>query len=266
MAKVLGQAVEWLSPLGDSSLLVDKPVVADGTLLNYTLAIRNTGPDMQSGVTLSNTVPFGASFLPGSLTGPATYDLATDRFTWQGALAPGQAITITYGLQVDSALPDNTLVRNVAHLVDQSGLPLLLVADSRVNAPDLTRSQKHNPGSAALVGQVLTYTLVLQNDGLRDTYGQLADLIPANTTMVPDSTWASSGQVSSTAKALFWNGPLVVGQIVTITFPVTIEPSATGLYVYNRASLEDEWGDSHPLEAYLTAEVRLFLPLVLKEP
>ncbi len=57
-----------------------------------------------------------------------------------------------------------------------------------------------------------------------------------------------------------------VGHVVTITFPVTIEPGAAGLYIYNRASLKDEWGNSHPLEAYVTAESRIFLPLVLKEP
>jgi uncharacterized repeat protein (TIGR01451 family) len=265
MTTVMGQAIEWLSPLGDSSLLVDKPVVADGAQLAYSLEIRNTGPKVLSSVTLSNTIPPGTSYIAGSLTGPASYDPVTDRFTWQGTIAPGQTVTITYGLQVDSGLPDDTLVRNVAYLVDHSGLPLLRVADSRVNAPDLSPSNKLAGGESAVVGQVLTFTLVLQNGGLRGTHATLVDPIPAHTTHLPGSARASSGLITSTDEALSWSGSLSIGHVVTITFPVTIEPDATGLYVYNRASLEDQWSNRRPLEAYTTAEVRVFLPLVLKE-
>jgi uncharacterized repeat protein (TIGR01451 family) len=262
----MGQAVEWLSPLGDSSLLVDQPVVADGAQLAYALEIRNTGPNLLSSVVLSNTVPSGTSYILGSLIGPATYEPATNRFTWQGALVPGQAVTVTYELQVDSPLPDDTLVRNLAHLVDQSGLSLHRVAESHVNAPDLSSSKKLAPSQSGLVGQILTYTLILQNEGLRATQAQIYDPIPAHTTHMPGSGRASSGLITSTGEALHWNGPISIGHVVIITFPVRIESSANSLYIYNRARLEDEWGNSHPLEAHLRAEGCVFLPLVLKGP
>jgi hypothetical protein len=76
---------------------------------------------------------------------------------------------------------------------------------------------------------------------------------------------ASSGQLTSTADALLWTGTISTGREISITFPVMISPSATGLYVLNRATLADLWGNTQPLEAYTRVEMRIFLPLVLKQ-
>jgi uncharacterized repeat protein (TIGR01451 family) len=113
-------------------------------------------------------------------------------------------------------------------------------------------------------GQVLTYTISLRNDGLYPAQARLADPLPLYTTALPDSGWASSGQLTSTTAGLWWSGSLATGGAVTITFPVVVSSSAGGLFVLNRAIVTDGWNAAVPLEAYTWVETHTFLPLVLK--
>ena len=264
MVEVLGDTVEWLSPLGDSTLAVSRPVAAPGSELTYTLSIRNTSPRPLSEAVLSNPVPPFTSFVQGSLEGPATYEPGTQSVTWTGSLEPGQSITVVYRLQIDRPLPDGTLIENVAHLSDETGLSLERVATSRVDSPYLGGSAKVVSTGISPPGRELTYTLSLQNNGLQPAEASLIDPIPANTSHVPGSGWASSGLLTSTEEILVWSGTLGAGEAVTVAFPVTIDPTIEGFYVHNRASLTDGWGATIPLEAHTLVEVRLFLPLILK--
>jgi uncharacterized repeat protein (TIGR01451 family) len=266
MVTVVGRTVDWLSPLGDSSLTVDHPVAAQEDELGYTLQIRNTGPRLLNSVSLSNTVPPSTTYVDSSLQGPAHYDPLTRQFTWNGALDAGQTITVSYHLQLDASLPDGAVISNVAHLSDESGLSLDRLSTVRVNTPDLSSSGKIVSLKEATPGQTLTYTLALRNEGLQPAYARLTDPLPRYTTYEPGSGFASSGHLTSTAEVLYWTGSISVGGMVTITFPVVISPSTTRLFVLNRAILEDGWNYAQPLEVYTWVEAQIFLPLVLKQP
>jgi uncharacterized repeat protein (TIGR01451 family) len=266
MAAVVGQTVDWLSPLGDSSLTVDRPVAAAGEQLQYTLRIYNTGPALLSHVTLSNTLPISTSYVLGSLTGPAEYDQATGRFVWSGTLEPSQALTVTYRLRFASRapLPDGQAVRNAARLSDESGLFVDRMAVTRIRTPDLSGSSKAVGASQARLSQVLTYTLTLQNKGLRPARAHLIDPIPLHTAVLPEFASASSGVLTVTDKAILWTGAISEGQAVTVLVPVVIDPAAAASYVLNRGRLDDGWGNMLPLEAYTWVEAQAFLPVVLK--
>jgi uncharacterized repeat protein (TIGR01451 family) len=209
-------------------------------------------------------VPPATTYVAASLQGPAAYDPVLNRFVWDGALGSGESIVVTYQLLVNGATAEGTTVRNVAHLNDESGLTIDRVAVSRVNAPDLSMSDKSARTFNASPGQVLTYTLALRNDGLRPAEAHLVDPVPLHTVYLPGRAWASSGLLTPAEGILVWDGSIPVNQVVTITFPVVISPSAIGGYVFNRATLEDGWGSVIPLEAYTWTEARLFMPLVFK--
>lgn len=266
MATVLGDAVEWLSPLGDSTLVVDPPVAAQGDELIYTLRIRNSGPRLLTNVSLSNTVPLSTTYVPGSLSGPASYDPAARHFAWSGALPAGETVTVSYRVQLEIALPDGAQVLNTAYLSDESALVVDRVAATRINTPDLTGSIKAASAPVGAPGQVLTYTLTLRNEGLRAAQAQLTDPVPPNATYLPGTGWASSGQLTSSAEAIHWEGFIQEDQVVTLTFPALISKSPSGRYVHNRAVLDDGWGERHSLETYTWIEARLFLPLILRQP
>jgi uncharacterized repeat protein (TIGR01451 family) len=264
MAEILGLAVDWLSPLGDSTFTVDRPVAFQGEQVVYTLRISNSGPTLLSGVTLSNTIPLSGTYVADSLEGPADYDPATGRITWQGALSPGQTVTVGYRVQLDASLPDGTAVHNVVHLRDESGLAIERVAVSRLRTPDLSTAAKTVSAVVARPAQVVTYTLSLRNDGLGPAQAHLSDPIPLHTAYLAGSAQASGGVLTPTAEALLWSGSIPVGQAVTITFPVVISPSANSSYILNRASLDDGWGNVHALEAPTWVEACSYLPLIFK--
>lgn len=266
MAAVLGNAIEWLAPLGDSSFVPDHLVTAPGQELTYSLTICNTGPRLLTNVSLSNTVPLSATYLPGSLSGPAAYDPGTRRIFWSGPLTVGEAITISYRVQLAPDLPDGAQIVNAAYLSDESGLGIQHIATTSINTSDLASSLKSASTQVSGPGETLTYTVSLRNLGLRPALAHLDDPAPPYGVYLPGSGWASSGQLTSTAKAVTWAGSILEGQVVTLTFPAVISPTVAGRYVYNRAILEDGWGRRHPLEAYTWVEAHLFLPLILRQP
>jgi uncharacterized repeat protein (TIGR01451 family) len=239
-------------------------VVSPGEVLTYTLSIRNTGPRLLSGAVLSNSVPLSTTFVPGSLQGPAVYDPPGNQVTWNGPLAPGQTVTVSYRVEIDAALPAGSIVQNVARLSDESGLALERTAASRIDSPYLAGSAKTASSREATPGQILTYSLYLRNDGRQPAEADLIDPIPLRTSYQPGSGWASSGSLEAIDQSLHWTGTILPGQVVTVTFPVTIAPEAIGLYVYNRASLASTGQDPLPLETYTWVQARLFLPLILK--
>jgi uncharacterized repeat protein (TIGR01451 family) len=266
MATVLGEAVEWLSPLGDSHFGTDLTVATPGAESTYSLSIHNTGPRPLTNASLSNTVPLSATYLAGSLSGPAVYDPATRHISWSGPLTVGEEITISYRVQLAPSLPDGAQIRNAAHLSDESGLIVQRIATTRINTPNLAGSVKATSVQIAAPGDIITYTLSLRNDGLRRAQAHLVDPAPPYAAYLPESAWASSGQLTSTAELVTWAGSILANQVVTIAFPVMISTSLGSKYLYNRAILEDGWGDRRPLEAHTWVEARLFLPLILRQP
>jgi uncharacterized repeat protein (TIGR01451 family) len=266
MATVLGDAVEWLSPLGDSSFIAHPPVATPGQELTYTLTIRNTGPRLLSNVSLSNTVPLSTTYLPGSLSGPAGYDPTTRRVTWNGPLAAGQAVTISYQVQLVPGLPPGTEVSNTAHLSDETAMVVHRTATTRIDTPNLASSSKVASAQVGAPGQILTYTVSLRNDGLCAAQAHFVDPVPPYAISLPGSGSASSGQLTVTTGGTTWSGLIPAGQAVTLSFPVLISQSLAGRYIYNRAFLDDGWGDRRPLEAHTWVEARILLPLILKQP
>jgi len=232
--------------------------------LAYTIEIRNTGPQPLAGVSLSNTIPVSASYVAGSLQGPASYDPATRRIHWVGPLPAGQGVTVRYRVQLDAPLPPGSGISNVVHLRDESGLAVERAVLSRIETPDLSASTKVVTAEEAIVGQVLTYTITLSNDGLAPAPVELVDPWPPYTLPLPGSAWASGGQITATEEAILWKGDIPAGENLTLHFAVAPLSSSVGLYAYNRAGLHDSWGHTYPLEAYTWIEARLYVPLIFR--
>ncbi len=265
MARVLGRAVGWLSPLGDSSLEVDRRAAGQGQELAYTLHVRNTGPALLTSVSLSNTLPLSTSYVAGSLEGPASYDPAGRRVTWQGSLAPGQDVVIRYRVQLHSPLPEGAVIHNRAWLADESGLWLERGASSRVEAPDLSASTLAVEPAKGLPGQVLTFSFALRNDGVRVAQARLVAPFPPGAAYRPGSALASSGTISEAANALVWSGSIQPGGSAAVTLPLAALPEAVTRYLPLRSSLEDGAGGVETLEAYAWIKAIMFMPVMFEE-
>ena len=90
---------------------VDKTSASVGDTLTYTIKVFNTGKDPLTGVSVSDDIPTGTTYVAGSATPAATQSGKT--LTWTvGNLAVGGSQTMVFQVKVNSDAPDSIV--NVA--------------------------------------------------------------------------------------------------------------------------------------------------------
>ncbi len=211
-----GLALE--NSLCPSSKKVDKVTAPPGGVLTYTIALHNLGDTDFTGVSLADPIPTHATYVPDSVSGGASYRAETDQIEWSGTVAAGMSITFTFQVTLDDPLPGGTTIVNVAAVnsstgpsptlrpysgrasgwglgqTDGGGTSFTKKTATKVQAANLETSTKEVDKTAALSGEVLTYTITLSNTGSVDAVGaSLVDPLPAHITYVPDS--ATGGAV-----------------------------------------------------------------------
>jgi uncharacterized repeat protein (TIGR01451 family) len=95
--------------------------------------------------------------------------------------------------------------------------------------------------------QPFTYSIIL-NSTDNVTNNQVSDPLPADTTYVPGSAWASTGNIGYSGGVITWDGDISVGTPITITFDVTPTASAC-LPITNTAVLTTGLGLNYELSA-----------------
>ena len=95
-------------PIRDEQMV---KAVFQGDPIYYQLEIANNGPDTAKTVTVSETLPAGAKYLPEKFSANIQPDAAStqgDSLIWQfEALPPGASVRIKYALIVNGAIPSN---------------------------------------------------------------------------------------------------------------------------------------------------------------
>ena len=248
--------------LGGSTKEVDKSVAVPGEALTYTLTLRNTGTADATDVAVVDPIPAQAVYQPGSATGGAIYDEATNRILWSGVVPSGEQITFSFSVRTVPPLPDGTAIVNTATIDDGVHLPFTRTATTTITAPDLRPSEKL---VSSLTSQVLTYTILVKNGGSGAATVALTDTLPAEVVYVPGSAWAGSGGPAVYDDAihrLTWSGYVPVRGMATIRFAVqTTGPGP----ITNSVLLDD--GAGNVIERRVTTgarEYRLFLPFIGK--
>lgn len=109
-------------------------------VVTYTLRIENRGGLANQTAWLTDTLPVGLSYLPGSLqaTQGTTNDANAPMLTWQGSLAVSRVITVTYQAQVNAGVSGSLV--NQAVLASPPLAPLTLPAALAVPRPGLDSS------------------------------------------------------------------------------------------------------------------------------
>lgn len=281
--QVMERVVGWLSWLGGSTFTAHRPAALAGDRLTYTLVLRNDGLEPISAL-LSNTLPLSLTFVPGSLTGPATYDAASRRFSLAGTaknpLPPGAAYTITYRAIVSSDVVSGGVVANVAHIgLEEHRIRFTREAVVVVDGADLSPSLLTCVPPAPRPGAVLDCALRLVNAGPADALTvtvrnrlprqgpQQTELISASieleragTAKLPTYTLALD------ARSIEWAGPLPAHDVVTLSYQLILPRRPTHLPFYNVAFLADGLaGDWERTAAIIADPFRCYLPVLLKD-
>jgi uncharacterized repeat protein (TIGR01451 family) len=265
--EVMERTVGWLSWLGGSTFAADRNAVSAGGMLTYTIVLRNDGPEAVS-ASLSNTLPLSLTLVPGSLTGPATYDAPTRLFSWKGALGSGAALTFSYRVAVAEGLPVGTPITDTASLgLEDQGLRFRRSAVVRVNAPDLSPSAFQCSPFLARPDSVVTCTLSLANAG--PAYALMATAaisLPVEAVFVPGSlAWTGGGMAETVTGTVRWAGPLGAGEQMVLTYQLAPPRGLAHPPLYSVVFLDDGMAGAWERAVWVNfAPWRLYFPVMRK--
>lgn len=206
--------------------------VTQGQNVTYTMGVTNSGPNPATGVTVTDTLPAGATMVSASAgcTGTTTVTYAL------GDMANGASSTVTITARMDqvgtltntakvaSGVPDT----NAAN--DQASATTTVVAPppAQVAAVKAARAKlvvtKTGP-LAARAGQTVTYTIRVRNNSSSAAKGvRIRDILPGGMSLVSTPKGASFAKGRVT-----WNiGTLAARATRTVTVKVRIDRTVGG--------------------------------------
>lgn len=228
--------------------------VDPGEVVTYTLTGVNTGqtalPLVEIADDLSGVLPHAsyngdavAKVNGTTATAPAVAD---GTLSWTGALAVGQSVVVTYSVTVGADAVGEVLSNSATGSATPPGgekiTPPPGTTTNPVNLPGFSVSKSADPaGGDVDPGDTITYTVTGANTGetaldpvtiVDDLSGVLSGAsYNDDVTATIDGAAASAPTISE--GALSWRGALAVGQTVTLTYSVTVNPDAGGALIKN---------------------------------
>lgn len=232
--------------------------VAVGETFTYTVVTTNGGIQPINNVILTDSLPAGTIFVPGSVTvrGTVVASANPNSGISVGTLTAGSSATVTFQVTVQS-LPASGSLLNRASVSYSSGAFTGISNSNSVTTPvyqPIIAINKSASQTNATLGDQLAYTLVVTNSGNIAAQVTVTDTIPAGLTFVPNSVTvngtARPGTSPLTGIAL---GSLSPGATATVVFratlstlpsPPTLENQGTATYTYQLPSGRNLSGSS----------------------
>jgi len=261
-------AVKYAQPPGE---------VVAGDRLTYTIVVGNGG-SATAAVAVSDPLPSATEYVTAYVTpfthAAPTYDPVTPTVRWRGDVAPGDRVTLTLVTTVRPDAPDGTPVSNDAFIqeVNLPGEPFTRSVTNIVLAPSPRVVKRVDPVGDVLAGAYLAYDVVIANDGGVTATLHFSDAIPSSTTLVTGSVSVlppAAPPPTYAGGTLTWEGAVVSGGSVTVSFQVRVAPEVVGgTVITNLAWLQDRDRVGAVYTASVTntvvARFHIYLPLVLR--
>lgn len=215
-----------------------------GANITFTLVVTNYGPQNGTGVVAQDLLPAGLIYV-GHSTATGTYTPGTG--IWAiGNLANGASATLTITATVTQpAVPSVTNVGIVSG--DQADPNLTNNTDPETITPNVVtdlRIVKTVDNSSPVVGNNVTFTVVVHNDGPSDATGVLAyDLLPPGLVYLSHTTSVGI-YIPITGLWTIGNIPSGGSRTLTLTAATTL---TAGANVTNVATVDGIENDPNPL-------------------
>ncbi len=219
-----------------------------GERIKYTLWLTNTGTENAYGVVVTDTLPANVIWANDLDTSAGSAFFSNGQVTWLGDLRVFQPVTVTYDVSVVIPIKGNVLITNTFNVNHGSIIsapwtskPVTTV----IQAPDLRASVKQASADVVELGDLLSYSIVLDNVGQTAASPvTLIDPIPNGSTYDSGSLSFSSGfgeYLAPPTDTIAWEGNVPVGGSVTIDFDIGVgmPPLPVNNILTNTAYFED---------------------------
>ncbi len=229
------------TPSSNVDLAVTKTVsgstIAEGSNAVYTITLVNNGSGDATGVSLTDVLPSGVTFVLYSAS-QGTY--AGGIWT-VGALTNGSSSTLRITARVNNGTAGSTISNTVAITAADQPDPVTsnntaTASFTSVAALPATDIGVSMTGTATVYeGSALTYTVSVTNNGPNAATGlQITDILPANVTFQSAVPSAGSYAVGT---GIWTIGSLATGSTATLTLTVNAKPGTAGVTLSNTATM-----------------------------
>jgi uncharacterized repeat protein (TIGR01451 family) len=214
---------------------VSAPEALSNDVLTYTIFIDNGGP-MSTTVILADVLPAGLTF--GSfVTQPVGINESGGTVGGSTLVTASESVEVVFTVTVDPTTTQNLEIVNAVEVDNGYGLVYGDDAEVAINTTDLSGSDKAVSDGSALPGDVITYTITVDNSGNYTATVGVEDTLPSEVTfggiVVPASGFSyGSGVLNGTVD-------VPPGMSVDVVFTVTVDDVADGTVIGNEAELDD---------------------------
>ena len=255
--------------LSASGKAVSKALADAGETLTYTITLHNRGTGSARNASLSDPLPSGTTFVPGSAGGGATYDAGRNRIVWTGEIRRGQSLPISFAVRTDPSVPNLTVITNTAWITDGVSSPFARNVRTILRAPDISASEKLVNAESAAPGEAVTYTIRVRETSDMAVSVRLTDTVPANLEYIAGSLWASSGHASYESGVIAWQGSVIAKGMVVVRFAARVARTArAGTQITNHALIRAGAAGSIQRSVSLIVSQPIYhayLPMIMKQ-
>ena len=250
--------VNVLTPALAITKTADVSTTTPGSTVGFTITVDDTGQTLYSGITVTD--PLGgvlpdATYNNNAVASSGSVSYTSPTLTWTGDLTPGTTVTITYSIKVNNPdTGDKSLINTAMTTATGSNCPAgstdpACTATVIDLIPALTIT-KTATVSTTTPGSNVGYTITVADTGQTPYAGaQVTDTLAG---VLGDAAYngdatasrSSAGPVGYASPVLTWTGDLAPGEVVTITYSVTVnDPDAGGRILANTVVSPDPGSD-----------------------
>ncbi|MBI3960307.1 MAG: S8 family serine peptidase [Chloroflexi bacterium] len=236
-----------------------------GESVAYTVTLVNQGLAVAQQISLSDRLPAGLTYAPGSLVcSSGVCNENGGLITWQGGLPPGDSLSLTYSATLNTVLPDRTPLTNSAEIRSAGVADLRRSATVYARSTNLSASVFDFGGRPNEPGDRFTLSALLRNTGIQSTDADFSLLLPAELSYLPGTLGCGVGNCRTEAGRILWSGTLPPRGLVAVQMDVQLSQSVvSGQRIRVQGEMVDHtFGLTHPVTGEMRVALHMMIPLL----